>query len=53
VDLSVIAAILFEDVLQVHQLGLQALFITESSGPMHQSIKYRLFIGRVMMGLGV
>jgi hypothetical protein len=37
VDLPVIVAILFEDVLQEHQLGLQAVFITESSGSVYQS----------------
>jgi hypothetical protein len=35
VDLPVIVAILFEDTSQEHQLGLQAVFIMESSGPMH------------------
>jgi hypothetical protein len=33
VDLPVVVAILFEDVPQEHQLGLQAVFIKESSGP--------------------
>jgi hypothetical protein len=37
VHLPVIAAILFEDIPQEHQLGLQAAFITESSGSVHQS----------------
>jgi hypothetical protein len=32
VDLPVVVAILSEDVLQEHQLGLQTVFITESSG---------------------
>jgi hypothetical protein len=53
VDLSVVITILFEDVPQEHQFGLQAVFITESSGSVHQSSQYLLFIGRVMMGLGV
>jgi hypothetical protein len=53
VDLSVVVAILLEDVPQEHQFGLQAVFITESSGPMHQCRQYRLFIGWVMIGLGV
>jgi hypothetical protein len=51
VDLPVIVAILYEDVPQEHQLGLQAVFITESSDPMHQSRHYRLFIGWAMIGL--
>jgi hypothetical protein len=37
VDLPVAVAILSEDVLQEHQLGLQAVFITESSGSVYQS----------------
>jgi hypothetical protein len=37
VDLLVAVAILFEDVSQEHQLGLQAVFITEMCGPVHQS----------------
>jgi hypothetical protein len=32
VDLPVLVAIFFEEVLQEHELGLQAVFITESSG---------------------
>jgi hypothetical protein len=53
VDLPVIVAILFEGVLQEHQLNLQAVFITESSGSVYQIGEHRLFIGWVMMGLGV
>jgi hypothetical protein len=49
VDLPVVAAILFED----FQLVLQAVFITENSGSVYQSGKYRLLIGWVMMGLSV
>jgi hypothetical protein len=52
-DLPVIVAILFEDVPEEHQIGLQTVFITESSGPVHQSRQYRLFIGWVMMVLEV
>jgi hypothetical protein len=52
VDLPVIVNILSEDVAQEHQLGLQAAFITENSGPMHQSRQNHLFIGWMMMGLG-
>jgi hypothetical protein len=52
VYLQVLVAILFEGIPQEHQLGLQAV-ITDSSGPMHQNRQYRLFIGWVMMGLGV
>jgi hypothetical protein len=37
VDLPVIVAILFEDVLQEQQLSLQAVFITESSSYVYQS----------------
>jgi hypothetical protein len=37
VDLPVVVAILFEDVLQEHQLDLQAVYITESSGFVYQS----------------
>jgi transcriptional accessory protein Tex/SPT6 len=37
VDLLVVVAILSEDVLQEHQLGLQAIFITESSASVYQS----------------
>jgi hypothetical protein len=47
VDLLVIVTILFEC-----QLGLQAVFITKSSGPEHQSRQYCLFIGWVIIGLG-
>jgi hypothetical protein len=46
-------AILFEDLHREHQLGLQAVIITESSGSMHKSRQYHLFIGWVMVGLGV
>jgi hypothetical protein len=53
VDLPVAVAILPEDVLQEHQLGLQAVFITESTGSVYQSRWHRLLIGWVMMGLGV
>jgi hypothetical protein len=52
-DLLVIVAILFEDVLQEHQLSLQTVFITASTGSLYQSGQYHLFIGGVMMGLGV
>jgi hypothetical protein len=52
VVLPVVAAILSEDVPQEHQLGLQAVFITENSGSVYQSGQYHLFIGGVMMGLG-
>jgi hypothetical protein len=52
VDLPVVVTILFEDISQEHQLGLQAVFITESSGHVHQSRQYTLFIGWVMVGLG-
>jgi hypothetical protein len=52
-DLLIVVAILFGDIPQEHQLGLQAVFITESSGPMHQTIQYSLVIGWVMMGLDV
>jgi hypothetical protein len=34
--MPVVVAILFEDVPQEQQLGLQAVFITDSSGPVHQ-----------------
>jgi hypothetical protein len=37
VDLPVVVAILFEDVLQEKQLSLQAVFITESSGSVYES----------------
>jgi hypothetical protein len=50
VDLPVIVAILFEDVLQEQQLGLQAVFIPKSSGSVYQSRLHRLFIGWVVMG---
>jgi hypothetical protein len=53
VDLLVIIAIMFEDVPEEHQFGLQVVFITESSGPVHQSRQHLLFIGWVMMGPGV
>jgi hypothetical protein len=53
VDLPVIVAILFEDVPQEHQLSLHAVFITQSSSPMLNSRQYCLFIGWVMMGLGI
>jgi hypothetical protein len=36
-DLPVVLAILFEDVPQEHQLGLQTVFITESSDSVYQS----------------
>jgi hypothetical protein len=36
-----------------HQLGLQAAFITKSSGSVYQRGQYRLFIEWVMMGLGI
>jgi hypothetical protein len=36
VDLLVVVAILFEDITQETQLGLQAVFITETSGPVLQ-----------------
>jgi hypothetical protein len=49
----VILAVLFVDVPQEHQLCLQAVFVTENSDPVHHSRQYRLFIGCVMMGLGV
>jgi hypothetical protein len=52
VDIPAFVAILFEDVPQEHQLGLQAVFITELSGSVYQSGKYRLFLGWVIMGLG-
>jgi hypothetical protein len=32
VDLPIVLTILFEDVPQEHQLGLQAVFITDKSG---------------------
>jgi hypothetical protein len=35
VDLPIVVAILSEDVLQEHQLGLQAVFITENSGSVY------------------
>jgi hypothetical protein len=50
VDLSVAVATSSEDVLQEHQLGLQAVFITESSGSVYLSRYHRLHIGWVMMG---
>jgi hypothetical protein len=53
VDLLIIVATLFRDVPQEHQLGLQAVFITESTGSMHQSRQNRLFLGWVTMGFGV
>jgi hypothetical protein len=37
VDLPVVVAILLEDIPQEHELGLQAVFITESSGSVYQS----------------
>jgi hypothetical protein len=37
VDLPVVVAILYEDVPQEHQLGLQAVFFTQSSGSVYQS----------------
>jgi hypothetical protein len=37
VDLLVVVAILFEEIPQEHQLGLQATFITTSSGSVYQS----------------
>jgi hypothetical protein len=37
VDLPDVLAILFEDVSQEHQLGLQAVFITQSFGSVYQS----------------
>jgi hypothetical protein len=40
-DLPVVIAILSEDVLQEHQLGLQAVFITKSPGSVYQSGQYR------------
>jgi hypothetical protein len=52
VDLPVVVAILFEDIHQEHQLGLQAVFITKSSGSVYWSGQYRMFIEWVMMGLG-
>jgi hypothetical protein len=52
VDLPVVVAILFEDVPQGHQFGLQVVFITDSSGSVYQWI-VPFFIGWVMMGLGV
>jgi hypothetical protein len=52
VDLSVVVAILFEDVSQANQLGVQAAFIIVISGLIHQSRQYRLFIGWVIMELG-
>jgi hypothetical protein len=52
VDLPAIIAILFEDVSQEHQLGLQAVFITKSSGSVYQGGEHHLFIGWVMTGLG-
>jgi hypothetical protein len=36
VDLPVAVAILSEDVLEEHQLGLQAVFITESSSSVNR-----------------
>jgi hypothetical protein len=53
VDLPAVVAILFEDILQEHQLGLQAVFMTKSSGSLYQSGQYHPFIGWVMMGFGV
>jgi hypothetical protein len=50
---TIFVAILFEVVAQEHQLRMQAIFITESSGSMLQSREYRFFKGWVMMGLGV
>jgi hypothetical protein len=35
VDLPVVVGILSEDVSQEHHLGLQTVFITERSGPVH------------------
>jgi hypothetical protein len=52
-DLPVVVAILFEDVPQECQLGLQAVFITNNCGTVYKSGWYGLFIGWVMMGLGV
>jgi hypothetical protein len=37
VDLPVVVAILFEDIIHEQQLGLQAIFITEISGSVYQS----------------
>jgi hypothetical protein len=53
VDWPVVLAILFENVPQEHQLRLQAVFFTKSFGSVHQNRHYSLFIGWVMLGLGV
>jgi hypothetical protein len=52
VDMPVVVAIMFGEVPQEHQLGLQAVFITLNSGSVYQSGEYRLFIGWVI-GLDV
>jgi hypothetical protein len=53
VHMLVVVTILFEDIPQEHQLSLQAVFITNNSGPVHQSRKCSSFIGWVKVGLGV
>jgi hypothetical protein len=53
VDLPFVVFLLFEDVLQEHQLDLQAVFITNSCGSVYKSGWYGLFIGWVRMEHGV
>jgi hypothetical protein len=45
VDVPVVIAILFEDLLQEYKHGLQAVFITKISGSVYQGGQYRFFIG--------
>jgi hypothetical protein len=52
-DLPVIVIILSQSIPQERQHGLQAIFISKSSDPVHHIRKNSLFLGRVIVELGV
>jgi hypothetical protein len=53
VNLSVVAAVLSENIPQEHQLRLQVVFIAQSNSPVQQCGNYGLFVGWVVVGPSV
>jgi hypothetical protein len=52
-DLLVTVAVPLESVLKKVQLIMEAFVITQGSGPMYQRGKHSLFIGRVVVRVGM
>jgi hypothetical protein len=52
-DLSVTVAVPLESVLEKLQLIMKTLVITQGSGPMYQRGKHSLFVGRVVVRVGM